>query len=613
MIRIEDIPLFGGENKYTGALVYGGAPVPPDVDFVISDREVGEGCLCLSGAVATLNCPAPTAERPARRRLALLVGGEQAEYTDEDLWLSAVRSAELSVLLTPMADGQTGEDYHRLHGFDLFEVYSGACEQGGGRGDARFGLDSALRTAHPCHLIASGERVRLTLFAPRLDKASLLYALKAGRFAVSAGVELLELKREGDELCIRTTPCRHIRLVAMDCRGNACRHPDRRTPITQARLRIPPTAKYVRVECEGERGAFALSQPMFVHWPYTDTEARPARRADPAQERVPLQRGAQTAAAPFAADRAPLSHGKRYKGNLHAHSTRSDGKFTPEELIERYRAQGYDFLALTDHELYTRAGVYCREDFLVLSGVECSDYSGTYDYNTTPATRRYNYHFNAIWTDPSRPETEDGFDCREMFTEDELCSTSVRWRMQQRIDHFADRGCSIFLNHPRWSCNYEQDLYGFARVSGLEVYNHGAFASANDLSEDYLYYCLQGGTPMFCTATDDVHGEHELFGGYIVVSAPALTLEAVGEAIRKGRFYASTGAVIDDWRVDADGRVQLRCEPAWQISILRVGGEGCTLRGEGLREATLQAAPGDVVLARVCSDAGTAWTNPIRL
>ncbi len=43
--------------------------------------------------------------------------------------------------------------------------------------------------------------------------------------------------------------------------------------------------------------------------------------------------------------------GRFFKGNLHTHSTRSDGGLPPEEVIAAYRAHGYDFLALTDHFL----------------------------------------------------------------------------------------------------------------------------------------------------------------------------------------------------------------------------------------------------------------------
>src|SRR3989475_3698145 len=38
------------------------------------------------------------------------------------------------------------------------------------------------------------------------------------------------------------------------------------------------------------------------------------------------------------------------RGNLHAHTTYSDGVKTPQELLADYEALGYDFLAITDHE-----------------------------------------------------------------------------------------------------------------------------------------------------------------------------------------------------------------------------------------------------------------------
>src|SRR5712692_7992737 len=38
------------------------------------------------------------------------------------------------------------------------------------------------------------------------------------------------------------------------------------------------------------------------------------------------------------------------KGNLHAHTTFSDGRYSIEDVIARYRDLGYDFLAITDHD-----------------------------------------------------------------------------------------------------------------------------------------------------------------------------------------------------------------------------------------------------------------------
>lgn len=38
------------------------------------------------------------------------------------------------------------------------------------------------------------------------------------------------------------------------------------------------------------------------------------------------------------------------RGNLHAHTTFSDGVRTPEALVAEYESRGYDFLAITDHD-----------------------------------------------------------------------------------------------------------------------------------------------------------------------------------------------------------------------------------------------------------------------
>src|SRR6478736_3464982 len=43
--------------------------------------------------------------------------------------------------------------------------------------------------------------------------------------------------------------------------------------------------------------------------------------------------------------------GQWWRGNLHTHSTISDGRVSPEAVIAAYRDEGYDFVSLTDHFL----------------------------------------------------------------------------------------------------------------------------------------------------------------------------------------------------------------------------------------------------------------------
>ena len=44
---------------------------------------------------------------------------------------------------------------------------------------------------------------------------------------------------------------------------------------------------------------------------------------------------------------------KWFKGNLHTHTTNSDGDTAPEHVAEWYEENGYDWLCLTDHNHLT--------------------------------------------------------------------------------------------------------------------------------------------------------------------------------------------------------------------------------------------------------------------
>ena len=58
-----------------------------------------------------------------------------------------------------------------------------------------------------------------------------------------------------------------------------------------------------------------------------------------------------------------------WKGNLHCHTTESDGRLSPAEVKEAYRQLGYDFLAITDHRKMTE-DIHMEDGMLMLSGLE---------------------------------------------------------------------------------------------------------------------------------------------------------------------------------------------------------------------------------------------------
>jgi hypothetical protein len=48
---------------------------------------------------------------------------------------------------------------------------------------------------------------------------------------------------------------------------------------------------------------------------------------------------------------AAFSQTEWFKGNTHTHTLWSDGDDFPEMVIDWYKAMGYDFIALSDHNI----------------------------------------------------------------------------------------------------------------------------------------------------------------------------------------------------------------------------------------------------------------------
>ena len=67
------------------------------------------------------------------------------------------------------------------------------------------------------------------------------------------------------------------------------------------------------------------------------------------------------------------NNGNWYKGNLHSHTTVSDGKMTPEQSVEVYKEHGYNFLALSEHDIYTDyRKQYNTDNFIMIPAIEAS-------------------------------------------------------------------------------------------------------------------------------------------------------------------------------------------------------------------------------------------------
>lgn len=245
---------------------------------------------------------------------------------------------------------------------------------------------------------------------------------------------------------------------------------------------------------------------------------------------------------PFAED------GNWYTGNLHTHTTLSDGTASGAQMADGYRALGYDFLAITDHNTIT--GIpeeYAdREDFLVIPGAEvqvlCNGSWGcellALDVPELPGKKT-----GPRWNDFIPPP------------------------IQQAIDRVGEMGGIPILSHPNISGVRSTRLMELERLAGIEICN--VCAGGRSLSLVHWDDALSAGKMLWGTAVDDAHEVPSPFvpRAWVVAKSSALTKRAVLEAIRNGWFYASTGPRITDLGICGD-EVVVKTTPVRRIEFV---------------------------------------------
>ena len=192
--------------------------------------------------------------------------------------------------------------------------------------------------------------------------------------------------------------------------------------------------------------------------------------------------------------------GRFWRGNLHTHSTLSDGVLAPEEVCRRYKAEGYDFIALTDH------------------------FIGDYNYPITDTKPFRDNQFTTSNTPHSLP-------IKDQETGPELAQRA------------RDAGAFVALAHPEWSGLTTRDARSIEAAHAVEVYNHRC-ATGFDRPHGFytLDQLLSEGRKLTLCATDDAHfSKPDHFGGWVMVKAEENKPEALLAALKAGHHYSSTG------------------------------------------------------------------------
>ncbi len=105
--------------------------------------------------------------------------------------------------------------------------------------------------------------------------------------------------------------------------------------------------------------------------------------------------------------------------------------------------------------------------------------------------------------------------------------------------------------------------------------------------------------------------------GWTLLKMQSLSVESVMDALRAGCYYASSGPVIEDFRIQ-DGEIRVRCSPAVEIHFMAQRSHGFSLYTDGGDPVTDAAIPvrdaWKYVRVEVVDQQGRrAWTNPLVL
>ena len=279
--------------------------------------------------------------------------------------------------------------------------------------------------------------------------------------------------------------------------------------------------------------------------------------------------------------------GRWLRGNLHTHTTGSDGDTAPAQMAEIYARAGYDFLAISDHMAYTSTTL---PGLTLLPGMEWNapsggEHTGIYGkaLAATPAA------FSALTSLPALTAALTG--------DDDL----------------------VILNHPNWQYRphfHREELEQAGEYDGIEIFN-GVIKvlEGSEYATDKWDYLLAKGKRVLGVASDDAHSGSSHTGvGWIMVRALDNSAAAIFAAIKAGNFYCSTGVHIHDIRRDGQ-RIEVDTDDAQEIQVLGDGGQLLQTTHHTYMSFDLPSAERYSYVRCTAYGAGStmAWTQPFFL
>lgn len=317
-----------------------------------------------------------------------------------------------------------------------------------------------------------------------------------------------------------------------------------------------------------------------------------------------------------------------WKGNLHTHTFWSDGNDFPEMVCEWYRDNGWNFLALSDHNVLSRGERWMSrkeidkrsrekafEKYIRRYGSGWVETRNAPDgssevrlkpieeYRTLVEERGV---FLMIEAEEVTGSAQNGRDIHinvsnvsekiEPASEADVPAMIARtFKAAQEQARKNGKQIVVHVNHPnyKWGVTAE-DLAKVIDERFVEVFN--GVDSDNDMGNEVRASSEQiwdiatslrlasGQVPMYGLATDDSHDYHNdviraMPGrGWVMVKSTHLTPNFIAGALNRGDFYSSSGVELERLEFDATSKKLI-------VKIKPVAGETYTIKFIGTRRS----------------------------
>lgn len=288
--------------------------------------------------------------------------------------------------------------------------------------------------------------------------------------------------------------------------------------------------------------------------------------------------------------------GRFLRGNLHCHSTRSDGELSPERACDFYREAGYDFVCLSDHFRakydwpVTDTTAMRGDGFTTLLGAEL--HSGRIEAGEV-------WHILAVGLPTDFAPTREG------ESGPDLAARALA------------AGAFVALPHPEWYGLTVNDALAMPEgVHAVEAFNAVCTTEGRGGGSYLLDQMLNAGRRPGVIAVDDAHFYREdALGGWVMVRAEEATPEAILAALKDGAFYATTGPAIRHAEM-ADGHLFVETSPVEHAALVGRAARSEAIAGRGMTRMRLpleRFAGGWARLAVRDAAGRRAWAQPFEV